>query len=247
MEMETRKLREDLARVTRASTLGGLTGAVAHEINQPLAAILSNAQAAQRFLAGGNPDMKEIAEILEDITRDDIRAAEVIRKIRSMLKKEEIQYESLNLNNVVHEILNVIYKDTVLAEVSIEEDFDPALAAVWGDRIQLQQVILNLVLNAAEAEKDKPFELRRVIVRTAEKDGHFAEVSVRDFGPGIEADNMVRLFEPFYTTKSGGLGMGLAISQDIVKSHRGEIRAVNNPYGGATFSFTVPFDREVKP
>ncbi len=247
MESEAWKLRDDLARVTRASTLGGLTGAVAHEINQPLAAILSNAQAAQRFLARGNPDMKEIAEILEDITRDDLRAAEVIRKIRSMLKKEEIRYESLNLNDIVHEILNIIHKDTILAEVSIEEDLDPALAAIRGDRIQLQQVILNLVLNAMEALKNKPSKLRRVIVRTSKKDEHFAEVSVRDFGPGIEADDIIRLFEPFYTTKSGGLGMGLAISKDIVKSHGGEIRAVNNPYGGATFSFTVPFDREVKP
>ena len=247
IESEARKLREDLAHVTRVSTLGELTSSLAHEINQPLAAILSNAQAAQRFLSQDNPDMKEIAEILGDIIRDDNRAAEVIRKIRSLLKKEETRYESLSLNDVIEEILNVIRNDTALAAVSIEKEFDPSLPAVWGDRIQLQQVILNLVLNAAEAMKEAGTDVHRLIVRTSKQDGRFAEVSIRDAGPGIDEKTASRLFEPFYTTKSGGMGMGLAISKDIVKSHRGEIRAVNNPDRGATFSFTVPFDSGVRP
>ena len=247
IESEARKLREDLAHVTRVSTLGELTSSLAHEINQPLAAILSNAQAAQRFLSQGNPDMKEIAEILGDIIRDDNRAAEVIRKIRSLLKKEETRYETLSLNDVVEEILNVIRNDTALAAVSIEKEFETSLPAVWGDRIQLQQVILNLVLNAAEAMKEAGTDVQRLVVLTSKQDGRFAEVSVRDAGPGIDEQASGRLFEPFYTTKSGGMGMGLAISKDIVKSHRGEIRAVNNPEGGATFSFTVPFESGVRP
>ena len=246
IESEARKLREDLAHVTRVSTLGELTSSLAHEINQPLAAILSNAQAAQRFLSQDSPDMKEIGEILGDIIRDDNRAAEVIRKIRSLLKKEETRYEPLSLNDVIEDILNVIRNDSALAAVTIEKDFDPSLPAIWGDRIQMQQVILNLVFNAAEAMREAGHDHRRLTVRTSKKDGRFAEVSIRDIGPGIGENNSSRLFEPFYTTKSGGMGMGLAISKNIVKSHNGEIRAENNPDRGATFSFTVPFDSEVR-
>ena len=246
IESEARKLREEIAHVTRVSTLGELTSSLAHEINQPLAAILSNAQAAQRFLLQDQPDMKEVAEILGDIIRDDNRAAEVIRKIRSLLKKEETRYEPLSLNDVIEEILNVIRNDSALAAVTIEKDFDPSLPAIWGDRIQMQQVILNLVLNAAEAMREAGHDHRTLTVRTSKKDGRFAEVSIRDIGPGIGENNSSRLFEPFYTTKSGGMGMGLAISKNIVKSHNGEIRAENNPDRGATFSFTVPFDSEVR-
>ena len=247
IESEARKHREELAHVTRVSTLGELTSSLAHEINQPLAAILSNAQAAQRFLSQDKPDMKEVAEILGDIIRDDKRAAEVIRKIRSLLKKEETRYEPLSLNDVIEDILNVIRNDTALASVSIEKEFDPSLPSICGDRIQLQQVILNLVLNAAEAMREAGSDPRRMTVRTSKKNGRFAEVSIRDAGPGIEENDTNRLFDPFYTTKSGGMGMGLAISKDIVKAHRGEIRAVNNPDRGATFTFTVPLDSGVRP
>ena len=242
IESETRKLREDLAHVTRVSTLGELTSSLAHEINQPLAAILSNAQAAQRFLSQGNPDMKEIAEILGDIIRDDNRAAEVIRKIRALLKKEETRFEALSLNDVVEEILNVIRNDTTLTALKIEKAFDSSMPAVWGDRIQLQQVILNLVMNAAEAMRDGSPDRRILTVKTSRKDERFAEVSIVDKGPGIDEEASGRLFEPFYTTKSGGMGMGLAISRHIVASHHGDIRAASNTDGGATVSFTIPFE-----
>jgi two-component system sensor kinase FixL len=247
MESEARKLREELAHVTRVSTLGELTSTLAHEINQPLAAILTNAQAAQRFLSQDQPDMKEVSEILGDIIRDDKRAAEVIRQIRSLLKKEEIRYEPLSMNDLIEEILNVVRNDTAMMAVSIKTEFDPSLPAVWGDRIQLQQVILNVVLNAAEVMRDAGSDPRRLIVRTSKKDGRFAEVSIRDVGPGIQANPVSRLFDAFYTTKAGGMGMGLAICKDIVRFHGGEIRAENNPDIGATFSFTVPFDRGVRP
>jgi two-component system sensor kinase FixL len=247
MESEARKLKDNLAHVTRVSTMGGLTGALAHEINQPLAAILSNAQAAQRFLSQDNPDMNEITEILRDIIRDDNRAADVIRKTRSLLKKEESRYESQDLNDIIEEILNVIRNDTVLMTVSIEKEMDPALPSIWGDRIQLQQVVLNLVLNAAEAMKEAGPDLRRLIIRTSKHDDRFAKVSIRDFGPGIRENPVSRLFDPFYTTKTGGMGMGLAISQDIVKSHKGVIWGENNTDTGATFSFTVPFGKGVRP
>jgi C4-dicarboxylate-specific signal transduction histidine kinase len=131
--------------------------------------------------------------------------------------------------------------------VSIEKEFDPSLPSVWGDRIQLQQVILNLVLNAAEAMKEAGTDVRMLNVRTSKQDGRFAKVSIRDVGPGIEENSASRLFEPFYTTKAGGMGMGLAISKDIVKSHKGEIRVENNTDRGATFTFTVPFESGVRP
>ena len=246
IESEALRLREELAHVTRVSTLGELTSSLAHEINQPLAAILSNAQAAQRFLSQDSPDMKEIAEILGDIIRDDNRAAEVIRKIRAMLKKEEIRYEALDLNDTVEEILNVIRNDTAIASVTIRKEFDHSLTPIWGDRIQLQQVILNLVMNAAEAMKDAGPDHRILTVKTSMKDERFAEVSIMDRGPGIDGQDARRLFEPFYTTKAGGMGMGLAISRHIVNSHKGEIRASNNPDAGATVSFTVPFQSGVK-
>ncbi len=245
-EAEARKLRENLAHITRVSTIGGLTGALAHEINQPLAAILSNAQAAERFLEQDNPNMEEIAEILRDIVRDDNRAAEVIRKIRSLLKKEKTQYQPLSLNGIIEDILNIIRNDTALTAVSIEKEFDSSLPTIWGDQIQLQQVVLNLVLNAAEAMNEASPDLRRLIIRTLRHDDRFAEVSIRDCGPGIKDNPVGKLFEPFYTTKSDGMGMGLAISKEIVNSHKGLIWAVNNPDMGATFFFTLPFDSGVR-
>ena len=246
-ESETRKLRDELAHVTRVSALGELASSLAHEINQPLAAILSNAQAAQRFLSQGNLDVNELAEILKDIIRDDNRAAEVIRRIRSMLKKEETRYESLSMNDVIEEILNVLRNDIALTSVTIKKILDPSLHSIRADRIQLQQVILNLVLNATEAMKDTNPDLRRLFVKTENQDNQYVKVSIRDAGSGIQEDQIGRLFDPFYTTKAGGIGMGLAISKDIVKSHRGAIWAENNREKGATFYFTVPFDNGVWP
>ena len=185
--------------------------------------------------------MQEITEILKDIIRDDIRAADVIRKTRSLLKREDSRFEALDLNDVIEEILNVIRSDTALSALAIEKEFDPSLPAVRGDRVQLQQVILNLVLNAAEAmEKTSP-DLRRLTIHTSRQDGRFAKVSIRDIGSGIQENPISRLFDTFYTTKTGGMGMGLAISKDIIQFHKGAIWGENNPDRGATFSFTVPF------
>ncbi len=247
VESETRRLKDDMAHITRVSTLSEFTSTLAHEINQPLAAILSNAQAAQRFLSQDKPDMREIGEILGDIVRDSNRAAGVIRKVQPMLKKEAIRHESLSLNETIEEVLHILGNDGAFAGVSIAREFDTSLPVIWGDRIQLQQVVMNLVLNAADAMGEKDPDLRRLILRTSRQDDRFALVSVRDFGPGIQKDVMDRIFDPFFTTKSSGLGVGLAISKDIVKFHNGEIRAVNNPDTGVTVSFTVPFESGVMP
>lgn len=238
-EAKAQQHRDELSHVTRVAALGGLTSSLAHELNQPLSAILNYASAAQRFLAGGEPNLIRVGEALQGIIRDDIRAAEVIRRIRSLLKKEAIRYESLSLNDVIEEILDLIGHDAALAKVSIAKELDPALPPIWGDRVQLQQVIHNLVLNAAAAMSRDMLDAPRVVLRTEIWEEYGVKVSVRDFGAGIDEAHKDRLFEPFYTTKPEGLGMGLAICHNIIHAHEGAIWAEKNPDGGATFHFTL--------
>lgn len=238
-EARAQQHRDELSHVTRVAALGGLTSSLAHELNQPLSAILNYAGAAQRFLAGAEPNLIRAGEALQGIIRDDIRAAEVIRRIRSLLKKEEIRYESLSLNEVIEEILDLIGPDAALANVSITRELDPALPPIWGDRVQLQQVIHNLILNAAAAMNHGMLDAPRVVLRTEVWEDRGVKVSVRDFGAGIDEAHKDRLFEPFYTTKPEGLGMGLAICHNIIHAHEGLIWAEKNPDGGATFHFTL--------
>ena len=239
-EKEARHRRDELAHVTRVATMGELTSSLAHELNQPLAAIRNYANAAQRFLSQGEPDLSKTREALEGIIRDDRRAAEVISRVRGLLKKEEPRYRPVHMNNVIQEILAFIRSDSVLEGLSIETELAPGLPAVPGDRVQLQQVLLNLMLNAADAmNKAKP-DLRKLVIKTENEEDRGVKVSVRDFGSGIDEAHRDKLFEPFYTTKPGGMGMGLAISQRIIHAHGGSIWAENNPDGGATFYFTLP-------
>jgi signal transduction histidine kinase len=216
-EESLRHNREELAHVTRIATMGELTTSLAHEINQPLTAILSNAEAAQRFLSRAEPDIGEVRQILEDIIR-----------------------ESLDLNKAIQDVVALIRSDSFLQGLSITMELLPELKMIHGDRIQLQQVILNLILNSAAAMRNAPQAQRNIIVKTAMQDSFTMMASVIDFGTGIDENNIERLFEAFYTTKPEGLGMGLSISQTIVKAHGGNIRASNNPEGGATIAFTLP-------
>jgi PAS domain S-box-containing protein len=241
-ELEAQQHREALAHVTRTVTLGELATSLAHEINQPLTAILCNAGAAQRFLAGNPPDLDEVRKILSDIIQDDKRASEVIQGIRNLVKKEPPRRETVNLNDAVQETLALVRTAWPLEETSLVTELDSRQPAVLGDRIQLQQVLLNLVLNAAAAMKDTPQESRQLVITTVVQDGGSVMVSVRDSGTGIDKDFMDRLFEPFCTKKVDGLGMGLSISRSIIKAHGGTIGARNNPEGGATFYFTLPMD-----
>jgi signal transduction histidine kinase len=239
-EKEARRRRDELAHVTRVATMGELTSSLAHELNQPLAAIRNYANAAQRFLSQGEPDLSKTREALEGIIRDDRRAAEVISRVRGLLKKEEPHYRPVHMNNVIQEILAFIRSDSVLEGLSIETELAPELPAVPGDQVQLQQVLLNLMLNAVDAmNKAKP-DLRKLVIKTENKEDRSVKISVRDFGSGINEAHQDKLFEPFYTTKPAGMGMGLAISQRIIHAHGGSIRAENNPDGGATFYFTLP-------
>jgi PAS domain S-box-containing protein len=239
-EIEARQRRDDLAHVTRIAMMGELTTALAHEINQPLTAILSNAEAAQRFLSQASPDISEVRQILEDIVRDDRRANDVVRKVRALVKKEKVRAEPLDLNEVIGVVVALLRADSLLQGLSIDTDLSPRLAAIHGDGIQLQQVILNLILNGAAAMRNSPSGQRKIIVRTAMLDSRTVKTFVKDFGTGIDERNIDRLFEPFYTTKPEGLGMGLSISQTIIKAHGGTMEAWNNREGGATFAFTLP-------
>ena len=239
-EVEVRQHREELAHVTRVAMMGELTTSLAHEISQPLTAILSNAEAAQRFLSHASPDISEVRQILEDIIRDDRRANDVVRKVRALVKKEKLRDEPLDLNEVILAVIDLIRADSLLQGLSIATDLSPRLAVIRGDGIQLQQVILNLILNGASAMRNSPSGQRKIIVRTAMLDSRTVKTFVTDFGTGIDENHIDRLFEPFYTTKPEGLGMGLSISQTIIKAHGGTMEARNNREGGATFAFSLP-------
>ena len=232
--------RNELAHLARVSTLGELSGSIAHELNQPLTAILSNAQAGQRLLAGGNVSQEAIREIFADIVEDDRRAGEVIRRLRSLLQKGEVQRVSVDVNAVVQDVLGLMRSDFVNRNVTVDTDLAPEIPPLLGDRIQLQQVVLNLLVNACEAMDGLP-ERRRVTVRTGRVDGAAVEILVCDEGKGIEAGDTERIFEPFVTTKPTGMGLGLAVCRTIVAAHGGRLSAHSNAGGrGATFSIVLP-------
>jgi two-component system sensor kinase FixL len=207
-------------------------------LNQPLAAILSSAQAALRFLKSATPDLDLFRTILENIVEDDKRAAGVIRSLRSLVKKEVKEKEPLNMNEVLEDFLPMFHGEAVMRNVEVQTDFDNSLPPVFGDRVQLQQVMLNLVMNAAEAMSQIPPEQRRIILRTHATDNHI-QVTVRDFGPGIDSAKLRDIWQPFFTTKDAGLGIGLSVCTSIIQAHGGRIWAENNPDGGATFLFEL--------
>ena len=238
-ETDLQRNREQLAHVTRVSTMGELAASLAHELNQPLTAILSNAQAAQRFLNAKPADLKEVREILEDIVTDNSRASEVIRRMRALVKKEELEFAPIHIASVIGEVVQLLHSDEILHNIHVELDCQDGLPNVRGNRVQLQQVILNLLMNAFDAMKDAPAAERKVVVRAQAKDAGIVEISVRDRGTGLTGDSLSKIFQPFYTTKREGLGMGLPISRSILEAHGGRLWAENNADRGATFHFTV--------
>lgn len=237
-EMEGQRLRQDLAHVGRVSTMGELTASLAHELNQPLTAILSNAQAAQRILAVETPDLAEIRDILGDIVEDDKRAGEVIRRLRGFLKKSSLELLPLDIGELVSQVARLVSSDAIIRNVAIRLELAPGLPPVCGDRVQLQQVILNLLMNGLDAMRDS--DERALVLRTFAADPATVVVAVEDTGVGIDEADLDHVFHAFYTTKPDGLGMGLAIARSIVEAHGGCLGARNNPGGGATFSFTLP-------
>ena len=239
-ESELHRQRDELAHVARISTMGELAASLAHELNQPLTAILSNAQAAQRFLAADPGNVGEVLAILRDIVEDDTRAGEVIRRARELIRKRDLEIAALDLETIVRDVVMLIHSDAILHNVNVLLQIDPGAPKVHGDKVQLQQVVLNLLLNAFQAMKDCPVTERQVTVRTELDDGHKVIVAVSDRGEGLKDDQLEKIFQPFYTTKNDGLGLGLSISRSIVEAHGGRLWAQNNPDRGVTIYFTVP-------
>ncbi|WP_268808111.1 two-component system sensor histidine kinase NtrB [Caballeronia terrestris] len=237
---ELQRNRQELAHLTRVSTLGELAGSLAHELNQPLTAILSNAQAAQRFMAMDPIDLDEVREIFHDLVADNRRASEVIRRIRALLKKGELEAAPLSLADVIGDVVLLLHSDAVVRGVRVFLNLDPALPPVHGDCVQLQQVVLNLLLNAFDAMESHSVPDREVVIEASVDDDGSVRVAVRDRGPGLADDIVEKLFTPFFTSKRDGLGLGLSISRSIVNMHGGRIWAENNVHAGAAFYFTLP-------
>jgi len=240
-EAELRLTREELAHVSRVTTLGELAASLAHELNQPLAAILSNAQAARRFLARDPSSLDEVREILTDIVAENGRATEIIKRMRAMAKKETPEFHPLDLREAVDEVVLLVHGDIASRRVHVAVDIDPDLPQVRGVKVQVQQVLLNLLLNALSAVEDFPRDRRNVAVRAAPDGAGLVRVTVQDSGPGLPPELLENIFKPFFTTKRDGLGMGLPISRSIVESHGGLLWAERTPGEvGATFCFTIP-------
>jgi C4-dicarboxylate-specific signal transduction histidine kinase len=236
---EVKELHRDTEHLMRINAMGELASALAHELNQPLAAILSNAQAARRMLNTGTADLGEIREILDDIIRDDKRAGEIIHGPRIMLRRDRSDIETLDMREVIETVSRMLRGEALRRGAAIrleEQTGDPWVRA---GRVEIQQVALNLGLNALEALDDRPPGSRKVTISTAAEGGRVT-TEVRDSGPGIPPGALETMFEPFRTTKPGGLGLGLSICRRIVESYGGRIEARNNEGGGATFGFTLP-------
>ena len=238
-EAEALRQRDELSHLSRVALMGEMSASIAHELNQPLAGILSNAAAGQRFIDRGNVDQAEIRELLGDIIADGRRASDVVRGIRGMVKKEQVERRSVDLNEVVMDALRMASPDAVLRSCQLETSLDANLPAIDGDPVQLQQVLLNLVINAFDAMRDTPPFSRKVLIATQSNGDGTVRTSVRDHGVGISEDMRDRLFDPFFSTKTEGLGMGLAIVRSIVEAHGGTITAENADGGGARFEFVL--------
>jgi PAS domain S-box-containing protein len=241
-EMDVAEQRRELTHLSRVAMLGELSGALAHELSQPLTAILSNAQAARRFLDAGAVDVPELRPTLDDIIRNDRRAASVIERLRALLKKGDSVLQPLNMNEVVRDVLDLVQSDLLVRRVSVVMELSSSIPTVLGDRVQLQQVILNLVLNACDAMADTEAPDRQLTLATS-ADGEFVQLAVSDRGVGIPDHQLDAVFDPFVTFREQGLGLGLAISRSIVVAHHGRIVAENNPDRGATFRCFLPLAR----
>jgi C4-dicarboxylate-specific signal transduction histidine kinase len=239
-ELEANKLRAALAHSSRVTVLGQLVSALAHELSQPLGAILRNAEAAELLLQEPSPDLEELRAIVADILKDDQRAGKVIDRLRSLLKRRSVEMQPLDLAEVISEVLALLQTDALARHVTLVHAPSPELPRVCGDRIQLQQVLLNLLLNGMDALTETPLQDRRIRVSAQPRASGLVEVQVRDNGPGLAGGSTERVFEPFFTTKTHGMGLGLSVSRTIIEAHRGKIWADNHPEGGACFHFTLP-------
>jgi two-component system sensor kinase FixL len=253
MDVTDRKRAEEanqrLAHVSRLAVVGELTASIAHEINQPLGAILSNADAADVLLGREPVPVEELRQIVADIRSDDIRAGKVIRQMRALLRRRELAMLPFDLNRAIGDVLGLVGADLGRHGVSVETEFGQ-LPTVLGDQVHIQQVVLNLILNGVDAMAEAHASQRRLGVRTARADGGGVRVTIWDSGPGIAADHAEQLFDSFFTTKANGMGLGLSIARSIIEAHGGNISAITRREGGASFSFSLPglgLKAELKP
>jgi signal transduction histidine kinase len=238
-ELSVQRQRSELAHVSRLAIAGELTGSIAHEINQPLGAILSNADAADLILESGGDRRAELRQILADIRRDDLRASEVIRRLRALLARHEVERLPFDLNDAVNDVASVLGTEARHRGVNLDVRLAETAAVVTGDRIQIQQVLINLVLNAMDALAEAPGPARTVRVSVEQTATGFV-IAVRDRGQGIAAEQLPKLFDSFYTTKHKGMGLGLSIARTIVEAHGGRIWAESAPGEGAVFRVELP-------
>jgi C4-dicarboxylate-specific signal transduction histidine kinase len=239
-EAESALQRREVEHLTRVSVLGELSGSIAHEINQPLTAILSNAQAALHLLAQKAPDLAEVRDALEDIVHEDNRAGEVINRVRNLLKKGERIAEMVKLNDLINSTVGLLNSELIRRDINVKLELADNLPVTSGDPIQLQQVLLNLVMNAMDAMAKTPMAERSILISTGGKPTVSVDVLVKDRGHGIPALANGHLFEPFYTTKEHGLGLGLTICSTIIQAHGGKLTLVNDQNGGAIAGFSLP-------
>ncbi len=233
-DREITRGRLELAHMSRVSTMAELTTSLAHELNQPLSAILSNAQAGLRFMEGGNPDLKELAEILADIAADDKRADDIIQNLRAFLRNAPPELAMLDANIVVRDVLNILNSEVLIQGITITTELAAEMPRFRADRVQLQQVLINLVVNAQQAMAGQEDDEPTLHIKTSCTDGNVV-VSLQDTGPGVPEEALERIFDPFYSTRKAGMGMGLAISRSIVTANGGQMWAENVSAAGARF------------
>lgn len=238
-QRQIEKVREELAHASRLTLLGEMTASIAHEINQPLGAILSNADAAEMLLQSSPASLPEIRHILKDIRNDDLRASEVIRRLRTLLRKREMEIGPVDLNEVISEVLGLIRTECLRRKVAVKSELATDLPLVRADKVHFQQILLNLLLNGMDAMAHTTGARNLTLRAGLDKNGYVA-IAVSDTGSGIPQDRLLRLFDPFFSTKKEGMGLGLPIARSLVEMHGGRIWAENNPEGGATFRFTLP-------
>ncbi len=239
-ERQYREVQMHLAHANRVATIGQLSASIAHELKQPLSAVVTNGGATLRWLARNQPEIEEAKQAVTRIIKDANRASEVLSRIHRLVKKERLRTDTLNVNDAILEVIPLIHSEAVKNGVTVQRQLTDRLPSIQGDRIQLQQVILNLMVNAIQAMSGLTKGIRKLHIGTesAKEDG--VRIGVRDTGPGLSAENLQRLFEPFYTTKPNGMGMGLSICRSIIEDHGGRLWATGLQPHGALFQFTIP-------
>jgi len=245
-ELEHQRQNMELFRVGRVAVMGELAASLAHEVNNPIGAIVANASAGERLIAAGKTGTKELKELLTDIMADGRRAGEIIHGIRNMVRKGEARRSLVQINDVIHDLLRIVHAETLGRDVTVTTEVDSDAGQFWGDPVQLLQVFLNLAMNALEAMTALPSNARRLVIRADRNENGDVLVSVRDSGPGFPGGLAAQLFEPFFSTKAEGTGMGLAIARSIVEAHGGALSGENCGGGGACFTVRLPEVRDDK-